>query len=249
MYVPDFVVRLQNEKQVMLEIKGRGGEVRAPDQVLAKNAAARKWVAAVNNNGQFGAWEFEICRDLAKLRGALAKHVEGATVLPFRFVTPQPGDHFRTCVPLTSLRAAAGQWAEEQTSLDPVEWSEVWVTWEEAPEFSEGMFVAMVHGTSMEPLIPSGAYCLFRPPPAGSRQGRRLLVWHRGIADPESGGEFTVKVFSSRKTARTDGEWEHTQIVLEPLNPEFDPIVLTQDDEAEVRVIAELAAVVSGGSP
>ena len=32
MYVPDFVVRLRNEKQVMLEIKGRGGEIRAPDR-------------------------------------------------------------------------------------------------------------------------------------------------------------------------------------------------------------------------
>ena len=248
-YVPDFVVRLRNEKMVLLEIKGRGGEIRAPDQVLAKNAAARKWVAAVNNNGRFGTWEFEICRDLAKLRGALAKHVEGATVLPFRFVDPQMGEHFRTCVPLMSLRAAAGQWSEEQTSLDPAEWSEEWVTWEGAPEFSGGMFVARVHGASMEPLIPSGAHCLFRPTPAGSRQGRHLLVWHQGVADPETGGEFTVKVFTSRKTARPDGGWEHVRVVLKPLNPEFDPIVLTQDDEAAVRVIAELAAVISAGSP
>ena len=248
-YVPDFVVRLRNKKLVMLEIKGRGGEIWAPDRVLAKNTAARKWVAAVNNNGRFDTWEFEICRNLAKLRGALAKHVEGATVLPFRFMDPRIGEHFRTCVPLTSLRAAAGQWSEEQTSLDPAAWSEEWVTWDGAPEFSDGMFVARVHGASMEPLIPSGAYCLFRPPPAGSRQGRRLLVWHRGIADPESGGEFTVKVFTSRKIARTDGGWDHVRIVLEPINPEFDPIDLTQDDEADVRVIAELVAVVAVGSP
>ena len=66
-----------------------------------------------------------------------------------------------------------------------------------APDFTSGMFVARVQGESMEPLIPSDSYCLFRPPPAGSRQGRRLLVAHDSIADPDTGGEFTVKVFAS----------------------------------------------------
>ena len=58
-----------------------------------------------------------------------------------------------------------------------------------------------------------------------------------------------MKIFTSRKTARTDGGWRHVQIVLESINPDFDPIVLTQDDEADVRVIAELAAVILPGSP
>ena len=46
-YFPDFVVRLRGGNLVLLEIKGRGGELWDEDRVLAKNAAAKKWVAAV----------------------------------------------------------------------------------------------------------------------------------------------------------------------------------------------------------
>jgi hypothetical protein len=47
----------------------------------------------------------------------------------------------------------SGRRSEGQAGLDPAEWSEEWVTWEGVPEFSEGIFVARVHGASMEPLI------------------------------------------------------------------------------------------------
>ena len=89
------------------------------------------------------------------------------------------------------------------------------------------MFVAKVQGRSMEPEIPDGAYCLFRPPRAGSRQGRRLLVWHSGIDDPMTSGHYTLKVYTSEKASDEDGSWHHTKVVLKPLNPEFEPIVLT----------------------
>ena len=61
------------------------------------------------------------------------------------------------------------------------------------------MFVARVQGKSMEPEIPDGAYCLFRQPRAGSRQGRRVLVWHSGINDPMTSGHYTLKVYTSEK--------------------------------------------------
>lgn len=37
------------------------------------------------------------------------------------------------------------------------------------------VFAARVQDKSMEPEIPDGAYCLFRPPRPGSRQGRGVL--------------------------------------------------------------------------
>jgi hypothetical protein len=95
----------------------------------------------------------------------------------------------------------------------------------------------------MEPEIPDGAYCLFRSPRAGSREGRRLLVWHSGIDDPSTSGHYTVKVYTSEKVPEADGTWRHTKIVLRPLNPAFEPIVLTAKEEGEVRVIAELLGV------
>jgi type III restriction enzyme len=247
-YEPDFVVRLRGGTLVVLEIKDKGGELAGVDQVKAKNAAAHKWVAAVNNAKRFGRWAFEICREPARLGELLGKHVAGGELLPFRVVTPSPGDRFRTCVPLTTLRAAAGGWSEEQEGLfESLSQAEEWVTWEGAPVFSQGMFVAKVQGASMEPAIPSGSYCLFRPAPAGSRQGRILLIRHSGVTDPTTGGEYTVKRYRSEKAVRDDGGWEHQRIVLEPLNPDFAPIVLEPEHEDEVRVVAEWVQVVGTG--
>jgi len=247
-YFPDFVVRMRGGHLVLLEIKGRGGEFRDPDRVLAKNTAAKKWVAAVNNVKRWGRWVFEICRDLGQLRATLERHatpIAEAKVLPFRTITPKKGEHFRTCVPLTSLRAAAGRFSEEQSDLDDrAEWAEDWVTWDGAPKFESGMFVAKVLGDSMEPEIPDGSYCLFRAPRAGSRQGRKLLVWHSGISDPHTGGQYTLKVYTSEKASTEEGGWRHTRITLKPLNPAHAPVELMPESENEVRVIAEFVHVV-----
>jgi hypothetical protein len=105
------------------------------------------------------------------------------------------------------------------------------------------MFVAQVHGRSMEPHIPDGAWCLFGSPVEGSRDGRILLVEHRAIDNPDNGGSYTVKRYRSRKRAVEGELWEHEEIVLEPLNPEYKSIVLRDVAEGELRVIAELVEV------
>lgn len=244
-YEPDFVVRVRGGKHIVLEIKGPGGERWAPDQILAKNAAAKKWVTAVNNAGRLATWVFEICRDLTKLRDVLESHSDQTVILPFRFVEPTPDERWRTCVLLTNLRAAASRWSEEQLGLDQnLDWAEEWITFETTTKFEPRMFVAKVLGASMEPLIPSGSYCLFRAPRAGSRQGRILLVWHSGIDDPSTGGHYTVKKYGSEKVEDAEGGWRHVKISLNPLNPAYDAIVLTPEDENEVRVLAEFVEVV-----
>jgi hypothetical protein len=169
-----------------------------------------------------------------------------AKVLPFRVFAPADADchPYENCVPLTSLKAAAGNWSEEQSDVgDHAEQAEHWVELDRAG-LSPGMFVAQVQGHSMEPLVPDGSYCLFRPVPAGSREGRNLLVWHAGVSDPETGGQYTLKVYHSEKTASADSEWQHQQITLAPLNPAYEAIVLKPEDGGAVRVIAELVKVI-----
>jgi type III restriction enzyme len=68
-YEPDFLVRLANSVTLILEIKGY--EVHDPEQTAAKHNAARRWVLAVNNLGDFGNWGFVVCRDLDKLPALL----------------------------------------------------------------------------------------------------------------------------------------------------------------------------------
>jgi SOS-response transcriptional repressor LexA len=257
-YVPDFLVRLQGGRTVLLEIKGYGGELHHEDAVLAKNAAAQKWVAALNNYGRFGLWAFEICRAKTgesqatftrNLRAVLEKHAAAPVSRPFRIVeSPSPADRWKTCVPVISLRAAAGGFSEEQAQGEvPLADDTEWVTFETSHRFTKGMFVAQVRGKSMEPKIRDGAWCLFRPPPHGSRNGRILLVASHEIRDPEHPGRYTLKVFESEK-ASSDDSWMHIRITLKPINRAFEPIVLTPEVEGAVRPVAEFVEVIEDRS-
>jgi SOS-response transcriptional repressor LexA len=41
-----------------------------------------------------------------------------------------------------------------------------------------------------------------------------------------------------------DGDsWRHTRITLKPINPDFQPIELTDAEEGELQVVAELVEV------
>jgi len=101
-----------------------------------------------------------------------------------------------------------------------------------------GMFVARVTGTSMEPLIPDGSWCLFRPCPAGSREGRIVLVQFASLGAGENGGRFTVKTYHSEKKVNTVG-WRHDRIQLLPLNLGFAPIVLEPEDADDLTIVGE----------
>ena len=72
------------------------------------------------------------------------------------------------------------------------------------------------------------------------------MVQLRDEVDPDTGLRFTVKRYRSEKTADEDG-WRHVKILLEPVNPDFQPIELTADDEDSVVVTAELVEVIGSG--
>jgi type III restriction enzyme len=61
-YEPDFIVRLRNSVNVVLEIKGKSYE-----DTDAKHQAARRWVSAVNHWGTLGEWDFLVCREPQQL--------------------------------------------------------------------------------------------------------------------------------------------------------------------------------------
>ncbi len=122
---------------------------------------------------------------------------------------------FATHLPLFSLRAAAGGLSEEMLSE-----AEDWVPAPEGMHLSPDLFVAHVEGQSMEPRIPDGSLNLFRLHPAGSRQGKILLIERFGVLDETA--RYTIKRYTSRKVVTGEDEWRHEQIRLEPLNPAFE---------------------------
>ena len=158
-----------------------------------------------------------------------------------RLVTPPDVARYVTCVPLVPLQAAAGVFSNPQAVPDESEWE--WVEIDTARSLRPGMFVAQVVGKSMESRIPDGAYCLFANPVLGTRQGRTVLVQLHDAVDPDTGDRFTVKRYRSEKAADENG-WRHVRIVLEPLNPDFEPIELATEDEDSVAVVAELVEVI-----
>jgi hypothetical protein len=144
---------------------------------------------------------------------------------------------FETHLPLYSLRAAATRFGEDME----VEAGE-WVRVPENLRPTRDMFVGRVVGRSMEPLIPDGSLCIFRHSVVGSRQGKLLLIQQVGAS--ESGGEFTVKRYTSRK-AETEEGWRHAGIRLEPINPEFQAWDLEASDleDGPYRVRGEFIGV------
>ena len=171
-----------------------------------------------------------------------ARSVAQANVVPFRppTVDPEPEDRYVTCIPLVPLRAAAGVFSDPQYIE---EGSFEWVEIASRHRLREGMFVAQVVGKSMEPAVPDTAWCLFRAGVDGTREGKTVLVELRSATDPETGQRYTLKRYKSEKAGTDDGSWHHVKITLEPVNPDFEPIVLTGAEEGEIRVVAELVDV------
>ena len=64
-YVPDFIVRLRDGRQLILETKG------FDELAEVKTNAAERWVAAVNADGQFGSWRYAIARRIADVTAVL----------------------------------------------------------------------------------------------------------------------------------------------------------------------------------
>ena len=123
---------------------------------------------------------------------------------------------------------------------------EGWVDASGVGRLDKRMFVCQAVGRSMEPRIHDGDYVVFRANPSGSRQGKIVLVQYRGDADPDTGGSYTVKRYSSKKVASEDGDWRHTQIELSPVNLDYEPIVLSAEDSEHVEVIGEMVTVLRG---
>jgi SOS-response transcriptional repressor LexA len=141
---------------------------------------------------------------------------------------------YKSLLPLYSLKAAAGYFGKGE-HVEPEGWMEA----EWLGTLDERMFVAKAVGRSMEPKIHDGDYCVFRADPVGTKQGKIVLAKYRGPADPDTGGSFTVKRYSSEKIPDPDGDWRHTKVTLSPINPAFQPIILTPESEGDVHIVAE----------
>ena len=167
----------------------------------------------------------------------------GAKVLPLRRVSQAERAQGVPAVPVVSLKFAAGTFSDPQALEDGA------TEWVELPEWVKpqpGLFVAQVVGESMNKRIPNGAWCLFRANPQGTRHGKIVVVQHRSISDPETGGSYTIKRYRSEKVMDEDGGWRHERIELVPESDGvgFEVMTVNPQDADGLAVIAEWLMVV-----
>jgi len=190
-----------------------------------------QWLATpLTSRPEIGAWH----EGSAECQAPISDTLIHAAPPPPLTDSPPPAARYTTHVPVYDLTAAAGFWGPESVPEE--------IGWTELPGVSlkSGMFVARVTGTSMEPLIPDASWCLFRPCPAGSREGRIVLVQLGTDGAGEHGGRFTVKKYHSEKTVTADG-WRHDRIQLLPVNPAFEPIEIEAERSADLVIIGEFS--------
>jgi len=168
-----------------------------------------------------------------------------SNVVPLRRVTKAERDAGVVAAPVIDLRFAAGTFSDAQALEDG---ADDWVALPDWVRPQPGLFVAQVVGESMNRRIPNGSWCLFRANPAGTRQGKVVVVQHRSIADPETGGRYTVKLYASEKVLAEDGGWRHERVTLRPDSdlPGFEPIEISvREGEGSVMVVAEMLVVLA----
>jgi SOS-response transcriptional repressor LexA len=249
-YYPDFIIAAQDKdgREVMWLAETKG-EMR-PNTAL-KSEAARLWCEKMSAT-KYGQWRYLFIQQ-KKFDGALSAGVRSLAELADALVRARPEPQlrlislddervkrqaFKTLLPLYTLKAAAGYFGRVE-AVEP----EAWVEADGVGRLDESMFVCRAVGRSMEPTIHDGDYLVFRAKPAGTRQGKIVLAQYRGPADPETGGSFTVKRYSSEKEIDEEGGWRHAKITLSPLNPAYSPIVLSARDADSVLVLAEFLTV------
>ena len=67
-YLPDFLVRLSNDKMLVLEVKGI-----ETDESIAKHKALCEWCEAVSNVKTYGEWVCDVVRSPAEVDGVIAR--------------------------------------------------------------------------------------------------------------------------------------------------------------------------------
>jgi type III restriction enzyme len=82
-YRPDFLIRLANDVNLVLEVKGQDTQ-----ENRSKREFFGEWVKAVNEHGGFGLWRADVVLRPKEVLGVLRKYGDAVDLQPDRFVEP-----------------------------------------------------------------------------------------------------------------------------------------------------------------
>ncbi len=204
-----------------------------PSAVQEANDIIKNTYLTLMLRGMKGCYVYFCDKPLAEHFKALLQSVEPEA--PFRVEPEVNGDvKFIDFLPVYSIKAACGYFGDGEEVSE-----EGWMKVEGMGRLNRNMFIVRAKGHSMEPLISDGDYCVFRANPAGSRNGKIMLVQHHSYYDSDNAGAYSIKEYQSRKSYDEFGTWHHEEITLLPKNPDYDPIIINAEDAEDFRVVGE----------
>ncbi|MCU0849278.1 MAG: DEAD/DEAH box helicase family protein [Spirochaetes bacterium] len=145
------------------------------------------------------------------------------------------GHEYIDALPVYSLEAACGKFGDGRL-VEP----EGWVAVHPRKGMGEGWFVIKAIGSSMEPKIPHGDLCVFKPVSAGSKQGKIYLFQLVRHTDPENGAAYTIKQYLREGDRNIDGMVE--KITLKSINHDCKDLIYEKGDEdfeERIKIIGE----------
>ncbi len=117
---------------------------------------------------------------------------------------------FVNCVPLFSLKVAAGELFLNETSPE-----QNFITVPEGVRITTDYFACKIIGNSMNKIIQDGQIALFKKYHGGNRNGLMVLVQCNNLQDPDYSSCYTFKEYYSEKVITEEG-WHHEKIILKP---------------------------------
>lgn len=142
-------------------------------------------------------------------------------------------------LPLYTIKAACGYFGEGE-AVDELGWIKV----DKMGKLNKNMFIVEAKGKSMEPLIHDGNYCVFNHQSAGSHQNKIVLVQHRNFYDEDTTGCYSIKIYNSKKNYNELDEWKHSEIILMPKNPLYNPVSIPEDESDDFKIIGEFIGII-----
>lgn len=143
-------------------------------------------------------------------------------------------------IPFYDLKIAAGSFSSQQ-QVENINYIEL-----ESENKAKGdYFACRVIGESMNKVIPNGSICLFEKYLGGSRNGKIVLVEMTDLKDSDTGSNYTIKEYTSKKTTSEEG-WKHEEIILLPKsNKSYPPIILRDEETINLKVVGVFIKVLS----
>jgi uncharacterized protein len=164
------------------------------------------------------------------------------TPYPFRILPIQEVKPYINSVPVFNMKIAAGVFSTEQ-NIEDREWAELPDHFRMQPN----LFLAQVIGESMNKVIPSGSWCLFRANPGGTRHGKIVLVELRNRYDPETQGRYTVKQYIRERIFLDSDSNGESRIELWPNSDDstFQKITLMEEQGDDFFVVGEFLSIIT----